>query len=108
MADAPTDDPVVIFDRDGNALVAKNCLAAAEEIESIDVADGEYHGDDADGYVLSSAELAYDEAVSQILRSESRLGLTSGNLRDLLEQILKMEDAGLLRKIRYARRRRKG
>jgi hypothetical protein len=100
----PDRDPVVVFDRNGTALVARNRRELSDEIEETDVTDGEYHGYSADGYALvfssrdgrvvvgTSKDLVYDDAVAEITRAEPDLDANNADLRELLELLLKRNE----------------
>jgi hypothetical protein len=84
---------------------------AADWMEAVDVVDGEYHGYDADGYVLSFAtnrddvlicrtsERAYEEAIDQFRSalSTSPIALDNSTLQGMICQMLDLEASSGLR-----------
>lgn len=118
MRSAREGGPLVIFDRDGNATVARDFSSAATEIEAVDVSDGEYHGYDADGAVLKfksvndrvyierSSEIAYDDAVAQLQRSVGSHNPPEGTLAEMIQWTIQQElDATMIGRIRRRLRR---
>src|SRR5262245_6870417 len=103
--------PVAIFDRSGGVWVFHSDRDAARWMEAVDVADGEYHGYDADGYVLSlstdgddvlvrrTSEQAYEEAAHQLRDALSRSPVTvaEGPLREMIHRLLQLEDSSGMR-----------
>jgi hypothetical protein len=104
------DVPVVIFDRNDTAWAFRRSSEAADWMEPVDVSDGEYHGYDADGYILDlsvtngrttiskTARKASREAVEELRRSEGPLGITAaGTLADMIQQALALQEESTLK-----------
>jgi hypothetical protein len=98
---AERDLPVLVFDTSGGPWAFRNYGAAANWMEAIDVAAGEYEAYDSEGYVLSlsvvddrvlirrTSTRAYDQAVQRLRHAmlSSPLRLTTDTLEGMIREL---------------------